>query len=194
MTTKILVLSGSVRAGSFNRRLAALAVKQIALADAEPTWISLADYPLPLYDADLEAGAGVPPPAEALVALLAAHDGVLIAAPEYNAGVTPLLKNALDWMSRVAYRGAKPRAVFHNRAFALVSASPGSHGGLRGLMALRQVLELGLGAPVLPDQVTVADAASAFRPNDDLADAALAGRFRALIERLVERAGHFGQL
>ncbi|PLX38056.1 MAG: NADPH-dependent FMN reductase [Hyphomicrobiales bacterium] len=187
ITPRILVLSGSTRGGSYNSRLAALAVKELALIDAVPTRISLADYPLPLFDADLETDAGIPAHARRLVGLLQAHDGVFIAAPEYNAGIAPVLKNAIDWMSRVhpdSEEGLPATTAFHGRAFALASASSESHGGLRGLMALRQVLELGLGASVLPDQVTVADAGHAFTERDDLADRALAVRFRGLIGRL----------
>src|SRR5215813_8904794 len=121
--SKILVFAGSIRTGSFNARLAALAAKELALAGADVTRISLEDYPLPLYDGDDERKSGVPVSALNLKALLAAHHGVFIASPEYNASVTPLLKNAIDWVTRVQARGEAPLEVFKRRVFAIGGAS-----------------------------------------------------------------------
>ena len=98
---KILIIPGSLRTGSHNARLAALAAKELTLAEAEVTRISLEDYPLPLFDADLAASSGMPAAALRLKAMLMAHQGVFITSPEYSASVTPLLKNAIDWVSRV---------------------------------------------------------------------------------------------
>jgi len=98
---KILVFAGSIRTGSYNERLAALAAKELALTGAEVTRISLEDYPLPIYDGDGEAKSGVPAHARSLKRMMAEHSGVFIASPEYNASVTPLLKNTIDWISRV---------------------------------------------------------------------------------------------
>ena len=109
------------------------------------TLISLADYPLPLYDADLEAKSGPPANAINLKRLFGLHQGVFIASPEYNASITPLLKNTLDWVSRVREGREPPLAAYRNRAFALGAASNGTLGGMRSLIALRQVLELGCG-------------------------------------------------
>src|SRR5215470_9686346 len=95
---KILVIPGSLRAKSYNVRLAALATKELMLADADVTRISLLDYPLPIYDADT---AGPPPNALKLKQLMSAHQGVFIASPEYNASITPLIKNTIDWISAV---------------------------------------------------------------------------------------------
>src|SRR6202795_418586 len=142
---KILVIPGSLRTGSHNARLAALATKELALAEAEVTRISLADYPLPLFDADLAAGSGLPAAAVQLKRMVMAHQGVFIASPEYSASVTPLLKNAIDWISRVRDRGEPAYTAFKGRAFAVGSAANGAAGGVRGLMALRQILELGCG-------------------------------------------------
>src|SRR5215212_11900151 len=116
---KILVFAGSIRSGSYNARLAALAAKELALTGAEVTRISLEDYPLPIYDGDDEAKSGVPANARSLKAMMAAHQGVFIASPEYNASVTPLLKNTIDWISRVRERGDPMLAAYQNRAFAL---------------------------------------------------------------------------
>ncbi len=186
---KILILAGSLRTGLHNARLAALAAKELTLADADVTRISLADYPLPLFDADLAANSGVPHPAVQLKRMLTAHKGVFIASPEYSASVTPLLKNAIDWISRVRDQGEPAYAAFKNRVFAIGSASVGSGGGLRSLIALRQILELGCGALVLPEQVAVPRADQAFDDMDNLKDENLAGGLKAMARRLVALAG-----
>jgi NAD(P)H-dependent FMN reductase len=123
--------------------------------------------------------------------MMAAHHGIFIASPEYNASISPLVKNAIDWVSRVSERGAPPHAVFRGRAFALGAASPDMLGGARGLMALRQVLELGCGALVLPEQVIVPNAENAFDDLDNLKDARQATALKALAQRLVEVAQQF---
>jgi chromate reductase len=185
---KILVFSGSIRTGSYNVRLAALAAKELTQADGDVTLISLQDYPLPLYDADSEAGGGPPAEAVNLKRLFEAHHGVFIASPEYNASVTPLLKNTIDWISRVREGREAPLAAFRNRVFALGAASPGAYGGMRSLMALRQVLELGCGALVLPGQISVREAADAFDELGHLADDRSAKLLANVAARLVQAA------
>ena len=185
---KILVLPGSVRSGSHNVRLAALAAKELTLLDADVTRISLADYPLPLYDADLDARSGQPENAVKLKHMIAAHHGVFIASPEYSASVTPLLKNAIDWVSRVREKGDPTYAAFKNRVFAIAAASPEPSGGLRSLMALRQILELGCGALVIPEQVAIPDAERAFDDMDNLVEARSMNLLRAELARLVDMA------
>ena len=185
---KILVLPGSTRPGSHNVKLAALAVKELATIDIDVTRVSLADYPLPLFDGELESEAGPPANAVKLKEMIMAHHGVFIASPEYSASVTPLLKNAIDWVSRVRARGEPTYAAFKGRVFAIASASPGRSGGMRALMALRQILELGCGALVLPEQVAIAQAEQAFDDRDNLADAAIADLLRAQLARLVDTA------
>ena len=188
MAPKILVFAGSIRTGSFNARLAALAAKELALAGAEVTRISLEDYPLPLYDGDLEVKSGVPANALKLKQTMAAHRGVFIASPEYNASVTPLLKNTIDWISRVRERGEPPLAVFKNRAFALGGASDSAYGAVRSLLALRQVLELGCGALVIPEQVTVFRASEAFDELDNLNEEGAANALKRVLQRLIDSA------
>ncbi len=182
---KILVLPGSTRPGSHNVRLAALAAKELTLLDVDVTRISLADYPLPIYEAELDAR-GQPDNALKLKQMIMAHHGVFIASPEYSASVTPLLKNAIDWVSRVRERGDPTYAAFKGRVFAIASASPGRAGGLRSLMALRQILELGCGALVIPEQVAIQRAETAFDDMDNLADVGTANLLRTELERLVE--------
>jgi NAD(P)H-dependent FMN reductase len=183
---KILVIPGSLRTGSHNVRLAALAAKELALAEADVTRISLEDFPLPIYDADIDARSGQPASALQLKQMIMAHQGVFITSPEYSASVSPLLKNAIDWVSRVRGRGEPTYAAFKRRVFAIASASPGRAGGLRSLMALRQILELGCGALVIPEQIAVSNAAEAFDDDDNLRDAQLAGQLRAMAQRLIE--------
>ena len=184
---KILVLPGSTRAGSYNVKLAALAAKELTLIDVEVTRISLADYPLPLYETDLDAG-DQPANAGKLKQMIMAHQGIFIASPEYSASVSPMLKNAIDWVSRVRARGEPTYAAFKGRVFAIASASPGAAGGLRSLIALRQILELGCGALVIPEQVAIPQADRAFDDMDHIADTRTADLFRAQLARLVEVA------
>ncbi|POF33981.1 NADPH-dependent FMN reductase [Roseibium marinum] len=178
---RILVCSGSTRSGSLNGKLAALAAKRLAILDAEVTLLSLKDYPLPIYDGDLETTGGVPENARKLKRLLEGQDGVFLACPEYNAGITPLLKNMLDWISRVKETGG----AFTNKVFALGSASPGVFGGMRGLIGTRTILEVGLGAMVLPQMIPVARAASAFDETGDLIDERSDGQLDKLVEELL---------
>ena len=188
---KILVFAGSIRTGSFNARLAAAATREFAQAGADVTRISLLDYSMPIYDGDLEVRSGQPEAAISLKRMMMRHQGVFIASPEYNASVTPLLKNTLDWVSRVREGKERPLAAYKGRAFALGAASNGTYGGMRSLMALRQVLELGCGALVIPEQVAVREAASAFDEEDNLKDERTAGLLKALVQRLVELARGF---
>ena len=185
---KILVIPGSIRTGSLNARLAAVAAKAFALAGADVTRISLADYSLPLYDADLEAQSGVPKAAVELKRQLGAHHGVLMVTPEYNASVPPLVKNAVDWVSRVRERGVPPLEVFHDRAYAMAAASDGPLGGTGALMALRQILTLGCGATVIPRQLALSFATQAFDDDDRLKLPRDAEALQALVWQLIDVA------
>lgn len=180
---RILVFSGSVRSGSLNGKLAAAAALELGTLGADVTLISLVDYPMPLYDGDMEAASGVPAAAVALAGQFVSHHGIFIAGPEYNAGITPLTKNTIDWVSRVK----APANAFKGRVFALGSASPGGYGGFRSQMATRQVLELGLGALVIPESVAVGAAHEAFdeggRLVNERARAMLSATCRSLMEK-----------
>ena len=185
---KILVIPGSLRAKSYNVRLAALATKELMLADADATRISLLDYPLPIYDADTAETAGPPPNAVKLKQLMSVHQGVFIASPEYNASITPLIKNTIDWVSAVRERGEAPLAAYQNRVFALGGASPGRSGATHSLLALRQVLAVGCRALVIAEQVTVPNAEQAFDEMEELKDARAAGQLKLVIRKLVDTA------
>ena len=186
---RLLFLAGSAREQSSNKRLAQLGAT-IAEANGIPsTFADLGDYPLPLYNGDDEAVSGQPSNAHKLLALMQAHTGVFISSPEYNASITPLLKNTIDWISRIRGEGAPGLAVFKTRVFALGAAAPGGMGGIRGLVATRNVLEMGLGALVLPDQILVARAATAFDDAGHLVDKAAQESYKAVIQKLA-RAAH----
>ncbi|WP_319774891.1 NAD(P)H-dependent oxidoreductase [Breoghania sp.] len=188
---RILVLAGSARAGSFSAKLAAAMTKEMALADAEVTRITLADYPMPIYDGDLERDKGVPEAAKKLVRLFQAHQGVLIVTPEHNACFPALLKNTLDWMSRPGAQDRAGNNPFQNRIFAVSAASTGQLGGTRALAALRPVLELGLGALVIPEQVALARADKAFNAAGGICDMQAAGLMRAVTRRLIDEASRY---
>jgi chromate reductase, NAD(P)H dehydrogenase (quinone) len=185
---RILVIPGSLRAKSYNVRLAALASKQLTLADADVTRISLVDYPLPIYDADTAEESGPPHNAFRLKQLMSAHQGIFIASPEYNASLTPLIKNTIDWISVVRERGEPPLAAYQNRVFALGGASPRRSGASHSLLALRQVLAVGCGALVLAEQVTVPNAERAFDDMDELTDAGAANQLKVVVRKLVDTA------
>jgi chromate reductase, NAD(P)H dehydrogenase (quinone) len=185
---KILVFAGSIRTASFNTRLAALAAKELAFLNVDVARISLLDYPLPLYHGDLEAEQGVPANAEKLKRLFGIHHGIFIASPEYNASITPLIKNAIDWISIVRESGEAQLAAYQDRVFALGAASPGRSGGMQSLIALRQVLAVGCRALVIPEQITVPNAETAFDDMDQLTDARAATQLKAVARRLVDFA------
>lgn len=187
-TLRLLFLSGSAREGSFNKKLAKFGAQLAHEAGVAATFADLGDYPMPVYDGDLEARDGVPDNARKLLALMQAHDGIFIASPEYNASISPLLKNSLDWVSRIKDDAGVSGQVYRSRVFALGAASPGGFGGMRGLMHVRQVLELGLGALVLPEQIVVPRASNAFDASGHLADKATVAQFTAIVQRLATAA------
>ena len=126
MPTRILAFAGSSRRESLNRGFLAFGVESARELGCEVTLLDLNEYVLPLYNGDLEDRDGLPENAAKLIGLIAGHDGLLIASPEYNSMITPLLKNTLDWVSRVHEPGEQPRAAFRDRVFALGAASNGN--------------------------------------------------------------------
>ncbi len=190
-TAKILAFAGSAREGSVNKKLIRVAAEGARSAGAEVTLIDLKDFPMPLYDGDLEAEDGLPSNAVALRKLFALHDGLLIAAPEYNSSISPLLKNTIDWVSRPA--GDDPSLKFiAGKVAGLVAASPGGLGGLRGLVHVRQILS-SINIIVIPEQHAVSAAHEAFDDSGTMKDAkrqaAVAGvgaRLAAVAARLAD--------
>ena len=168
MTPRILAFAGSMRRESFNKRLVQRAAKGAREGGAEVTLIDLKDFPLPLFDQDLEAEQGMPDNGAKLKRLFIDHDGLLIAAPECNSSITAVLKNVIDWVSRPA-PGEASLVAFTGKVATLMSASPGALGGLRGLVHVRSILG-NIGVIVLPDQIAVPKAHEAFKPDGSLMD------------------------
>jgi chromate reductase, NAD(P)H dehydrogenase (quinone) len=167
--TKILAFAGSARKDSFNKKLVKIASAGAKAAGAEVTYLDFRDLPLPFYDEDLEITEGLPENALKLKAMMKAHQGFLIACPEYNSSITALLKNAIDWASR-PQPGEPSLVCFKDKVSVLMSASPGGLGGLRGLVHVRAILS-SIGVLVLPDQLAIGNAYQAFDENGDLKDA-----------------------
>lgn len=184
---KILVIPGSLRTGSLNARLAAVAMAEFARAGIDVARLSLADYPLPIYDADLEAASGVPKMAVSLKRMIGAHQGILLVSPEYNSAPPPLVKNAIDWVSRVQDPGETQGEVFRHRAFALAAASSGKLGGARCLAALRLILS-GCRAPVIPNQLALSFADQAYDDMERLKNRADIEALQAMVRQLIEFA------
>ena len=164
---KILALAGSTRQESFNRRLLKVSVEGARQAGAEVTLVDLTEYEMPLFDQDLEYREGVPDAAVELKQLLINHQGLLIASPEYNGFPAPLLKNTFDWLSRQQNGHEPPLFAFKGKVASIMSASPGTGGGARGLTMLRILLQ-NLGVMTLPEQVALGRAAQAFREDGRL--------------------------
>ncbi|HEY1600053.1 MAG TPA: NAD(P)H-dependent oxidoreductase [Pirellulales bacterium] len=181
---QVLALAGSTREASFNKRLVKIAAAGAQAAGAEVTRIDLRDLELPLYDEDLETRAGLPPGARRLKDLMLSHQGFLISSPEYNSSFSAVLKNAIDWASRPV-PGEAPLACFTGKTAAIMSASPGALGGLRGLVHLRAVLG-NINVLVIPDQIAVMSAHTAFLEDGKLKDNALQERVAALGAKLVK--------
>ena len=183
--TRILVFAGSIRTGALSAKVAAAAAKEIALADAEVTLISLADYPLPIYNGDLEVEKGVPENATKLARLIVAHQGVFISTPEYNHSLPPLLVNTLAWVSRIKHTGTMP---YRHKVYAIGGSSDGRYGGARAVVELRKVLATALGGIVVPLRVEVPMAQHAFDESGELVDEASAKMLKAVARQLVELA------
>ena len=186
---KILIIPVSTRAGSHNVKLAAVAAYQFVQAGADVTRISLADYPLPIYDADHEARSGVPREAVNLKRMIAVHHGVLLVTPEYNAAPPPLLSNALAWLSRVEEPPEARGRVFRTRPFAIAAASEHRFGGVRALAALRLMLTA-CDAQVIPSQLALAFADKAYNDMDRLRLPADIAALDALVRQLIDLAQH----
>jgi len=187
ITPRILVFAGSVRAGAYSGRTADAAQKALAVQGAEVTRISLLDYPLPIFDQDLEQEKGVPENALRLTRQIAAHDGVLIATPEYNGSIPPLLKNMIDWVSRVRRDGGKPFHPLTGKPAGLCSSSEGRFAGIRAINHLRAVL-VRCRMEVVTPECSVPDGGEAFDEAGEFRDERLRHGMETLAGALVERA------
>jgi chromate reductase, NAD(P)H dehydrogenase (quinone) len=188
-TLKILVIPGSMRTGSHNVKLAAAAAYEFAQAGVDVTRLSLGDFPLPIYDGDLQARSGVPKHAVNLKRMIGAHHGVLLVTPEYNSSVPPLVKNTIDWLSRVQDANEARGQVFRGRPFAIAAASQGRLGGTRVLAALRLILSA-CQATVIPNQLALSFADQAYDDMDKLKNPADIEALKALVRQLVDFSQH----
>lgn len=187
---RILAFGGSLRRASFNQKLATIAAEGAREAGAEVTVVALRDFPLPVFDEDLEAEGGLPEAAKKLKQLFREHHGLIIASPEYNSSLTAALKNAFDWVSRAESEDEPPLVAFAGKTAVLCAASPGALGGLRGLVQVRAILG-NIGVTVLPDQVAVSKAYEAFREDGALANEKQAAKVKSLGAQL---ARHLAKL
>lgn len=183
-TPKILAFAGSTRTDSFNKKLIRVAADAARAAGADVTLIDLRDFPMPLFDGDLEDKEGLPENARKLKELFRAHDSLLISSPEYNSSITGVLKNTIDWVSRTETDDEPALVAYRGKTAALLAASPGALGGLRGLVHLRAILG-NIGVIVLPDQVAVPKAYEAFDDNGSLKDERTAKQVKGVAEALV---------
>lgn len=180
---RILAFAASTRSASFNRRLARVATECVRQAGGDITLIELKEYPMPLYEGDLEAAEGIPEQGKRLKALLAEHQGLLVVSPEYNGFITPLLKNTLDWLSRPD-GDQDGLALFRDKLALVLSASPGALGGLRSLTLARQLLT-NLGVMLMPDSLAVGRAHEAFGDDDTLKDARQQAKLQGMAAKFV---------
>jgi chromate reductase len=184
---RILAFAGSARTDSFNRKLVNIAAAGARAAGAEVTVLDLKDFPMPLFNQDLEAADGPPEHATRLKGIMLDHGGLLIASPEYNSSIAPLLKNTIDWVSRPA--DDEPMlAAYRGKVAAVMRASPGALGGLRGLVHLRSILS-NIGVLVIPEQVAVGQAGSAFDDHGDLLDTRRQGSVQGLGRSVAKLVG-----
>lgn len=162
-TPRILAFAGSLRKDSFNKKTVRIAVEGARASGGEVTLIDLFDFPVPLYNGDLEATEGLPENAVKLQELMLEHDGFLISSPEYNSGISGTLKTYIDWTSRPRGEMAAG-ACYAGKVASLMSASPGGLGGIRALPNVRSILGT-MGVHVLPDDFALGKAHEAFDEN-----------------------------
>ena len=180
--TKLLFLGGSAREASFTKQLAKAAHKIAIDKGVDATFIDLRDYPMPIYDGDIEDNNGLPDNAKKLKALFSNSDGYFIVTPEYNGFLSPLLKNAIDWMSRPDDENIGNAYV--GKIAAIAGASPGAMGGIRALPGLRSLLS-GIGVHVVPSQVAIGSAFKAFDENGELSEDKQRDMMVATIDQLI---------
>ena len=187
MPIKVLAFAGSLRKDSYNKKLVRVTAGAARDAGAEVTLLDLADWPLPIYDGDLEDREGVPASVMRLKAMFRAHEAFLIASPEYNSSVSAALKNLIDWLSRPV-KDEPPLACFRGKTAALFSASPGALGGLRGLVHLRAILG-NIGVLLIADQLAIGKADDAFAEDGALKNPKQGALLAEIVRDLIRVAG-----
>ncbi|MEM6711671.1 MAG: NAD(P)H-dependent oxidoreductase [Pseudomonadota bacterium] len=185
---RLAAFSGSTREGSTNTKLVGAIAAIASEMGADVNVISLADHAAPLYDPELEAKSGIPESIKALQAIWTGSDAIFVASPEYNGSVTPLLKNTIDWISRVSIEGEERSLAFRKPVWSLGAVSPGSQGGVNSLYQLRPIVAR-LGAIVMPEQLTVGDGFSAFTDDGGFTNERTTGLAQTQVARLLDVAG-----
>ena len=185
---RLLFFAGSSRAASLNKALARHASEIANQLGASATFIDLADFDMPIYNGDYEAEHSLPENAIRLKELFYSHDGIFIVSPEYNSSIPPLLKNALDWISRSHVENEKPLSAYAGKVGALAAASPGGFGGVRVLAQLRLVLS-NLGVTLVPGQLTVSAAHKKIE-DGTYTDESTVKRLSKLVQALIDIRTH----
>ncbi len=187
--TKLLFFAGSARAGSLNKRLAKAAAVTAKDLGAETTLVDLKDFQMPLYDGDCESENGVPDTVKRLADIVRAQDGVFIACPEYNSSITPLLKNTLDWLTRLRSDDQPPKTPLHGRVFAIGATSMGPMGGLRGLQLMSALLVNDYQVEVSPMTVAVGGGNKVLGEDGSISDPSKEAMLMGAMKRLIDMAG-----
>jgi len=176
---KLVAFSGSTRQDSLNKKLVKIAAAGAEAAGAQVTYIDLRDYPMPLYDGDLESDGGYPEHAKTLKALFQEADGFLIASPEYNSGYSAVLKNTIDWVSRPISADEPFLSAFAGKTASIMAVGPGPLGGLRGLYQLRELL-MNMLVTVQPNMQAVGQGFEVFDENGQIKDQDLSTKIKGL--------------
>jgi Predicted flavoprotein len=188
---KILAFSGSARLESWNKKLISYSASVLRSHGATVTLIDLRDFPMPIYDGDIESGSGIPENGLKLKALMMEHQGILISSPEYNSEIPPLVKNTIDWISRREPGDASRLIAFRGKVAAVMSASPGMLGGPRVRTSLRGLLSY-MGMILLPEQFGLSFASKAFSEDGMLKEDSnqeMVNDMMMAMVRLVDRFG-----
>ena len=175
------------RTASFNKKLAKIAATKAEALGANVTFVDLRDYPMPLYDGDDEDASGLPPNALAFKALMVANDAFIIACPEYNSAITPLLKNTIDWCSRAHREKEPPLECYDGKVVGLLGTSPGGLGAMRVLPTVRALLQ-NIRCMVLPTFVAIPNAFTVFDEGGNIKDESIDARVDALVRAVVDTA------
>ncbi|MDF1657374.1 MAG: NAD(P)H-dependent oxidoreductase [Verrucomicrobiales bacterium] len=187
-TPKLIAFSGSSRRGSFNTSLAKAAAEAASASGASVEFVDLADYSIPLFNEDLEAESGLPEGVKTLKSKFIAADGFIIASPEYNSAFSPLMKNTIDWCSRAESSDEPPLAAYSGKSALLLAASPGALGGLRGLYAMRTLLQ-NISITVYAEMLAVRSAHEVFSETGEVKDERWGGKISKLTSSYVDFAG-----
>jgi NAD(P)H-dependent FMN reductase len=187
-SARLLAFAGSLREGSFNKKLVRIAADGAREAGADVTFVDLREFNLPIYNGDEEADQGLPEGAKRLKKMMSDCDGFLISSPEYNSSISGALKNAIDWASRPQDKDEPPLVAYKGKVAGIMAASPGGLGGLRGLVHLRAILG-NIQVLVIPDQRAISQAHEAFDEQGNLTNERDQSAIKAIGRRVAELAG-----